>query len=91
MANPFMTFEGPGFDWKTEAGRVMNDMAGVANPNFKPHASQEMSGYVDKIHGDKLKRGSSAETISENIRTERHAGKPQDQAVAIAMSESKKS
>ena len=33
-----------------------------------------------------LKQGYSKKTISQNIRTERAAGKPQDQAVAIAMS-----
>ena len=32
-----------------------------------------------------LKEGSSKETISENIRTEMHHGKPQKQAIAIAM------
>jgi hypothetical protein len=32
-----------------------------------------------------LKAGSSKETISENIRTEMHHGKPQKQAIAIAM------
>jgi hypothetical protein len=32
-----------------------------------------------------LKRGSSKKVISENIRTEMHAGKPQKQAIAIAM------
>ena len=32
-----------------------------------------------------LKSGKSQKVISQNIRTERHAGKPQDQAVAIAM------
>lgn len=32
-----------------------------------------------------LKKGSSKETISENIKTEMHAGKPQKQAIAIAM------
>jgi hypothetical protein len=32
-----------------------------------------------------LKQGSSREAISENIRTERHAGKPEKQAIAIAM------
>lgn len=34
-----------------------------------------------------LKKGKSKKVISENIRTEMHAGKPQKQAIAIAMSE----
>lgn len=38
-----------------------------------------------------LKRGYSRETIAENIRTEMAAGKPQKQAVAIALSTARKS
>jgi len=38
-----------------------------------------------------LKKGSSKKVISENIRREMHAGKPQKQAVAIAYSNARKS
>jgi len=38
-----------------------------------------------------LKKGKSKKTISSNIRTEVHAGKPQKQAVAIALSEARRS
>jgi len=38
-----------------------------------------------------LRRGKSKKVISDNIRTEMHAGKPQKQAVAIAMSKAGKS
>ena len=38
-----------------------------------------------------LKKGSSKKIISENIRTERNTGKPEKQAIAIAMSKAGKS
>lgn len=38
-----------------------------------------------------LKKGKSKKTISENIRREMHAGRPQKQAIAIALATARKS
>lgn len=38
-----------------------------------------------------LKKGSSKKVISENIKTEINSGKPQDQAIAIALNNAGKS
>jgi len=38
-----------------------------------------------------LKQGSGQKTISSNIKTEREAGKPEKQAIAIAMNKAGKS
>ncbi len=38
-----------------------------------------------------LKKGKSRKTISENIKTEIEAGKPRNQAVAIALDKARKS
>lgn len=38
-----------------------------------------------------LKKGTSRQDISDNIRTEMHEGKPQKQAIAIALNTARKS
>lgn len=52
--------------------------------------SQSVSGPFANAF-DPLKKGSSDAVVSQNIRTEMHAGRPQKQAIAIAMSEAGRS
>jgi hypothetical protein len=55
------------------------------------HSHRDRARGKDRRTQDPLRSGSSKKDISENIRTEMHAGKPQKQAIAIAMSKAGKS
>jgi hypothetical protein len=47
--------------------------------------AREMDPILEEIPFMPLKKGSSKKVISQNIKTEMHAGRPQKQAIAIAM------
>jgi hypothetical protein len=47
--------------------------------------------FFDKERIMPLKKGTSKDTVSHNIKTEKKHGKPQKQAVAIALNQARKS
>jgi hypothetical protein len=55
------------------------------------HSPSFRAGFITQRGIMPLKKGTSKKTISQNIRTEIHAGKPQKQAIAIALNTARKS
>ncbi len=56
---------------------------------FSPQLMKDMLGF-DPSEKESLKQGKSKAAISANVKTEIAAGKPQNQAVAIALSVARK-
>ena len=72
---------------------MMRSRKAIPSPTAPRGAAQggHVWGAVREGDAMPLRKGSSKATISANIRTEMHAGKPRAQAVAIAMSKAGKS
>lgn len=68
---------------RKEAVKISNRMAHLTSLHLKDSK--------DNYTGDPLKEGSNQKVISQNIKTEMHAGKPQKQAVAISLSKARES
>lgn len=63
----------------------------VRNPQFSQFVYRDGFLGEERYSNMPLKKGSSHKTIGSNIKTEMKAGKPQKQAVAIALSKAGKS
>lgn len=73
----------------TTAAGLSDPKAGVSNLHTKAQSNvgRLFESLKHPLFGKVLVEGKSKEAFSENVRTEMAAGKPQDQAVAIAYAE----